>query len=172
MGVCLAGNRVPEKTIPMKKVLIALDYDPTAQQVAEAGYSLVKSLNAEAVLLHVIRDPVFYATPGHSSIMGFDGYEAVSPTVLNSVDGLKDASFQYLDKTRQHLGDETIQTMVEEGDFAETILRTAEETQSDIIVIGSHSQKWLENIVMGSGTEIVMNHSPITLFIVPTRKQN
>ena len=65
--------------------------------------------------------------------MGFDGYEAVSPTVLNSVDGLKDASFQYLDKTRQHLGDETIQTMVVEGDFAETILRTAEETQSVLL---------------------------------------
>ena len=75
-------------------------------------------------------------------------------------------------EVQQHLGDETIQTMVEEGDFAETILRTAEETQSDIIVIGSHSQKWLENIVMGSVTEKVMNHSPIPLFIVPTRKQN
>ena len=39
----------------MKKVLIALDYDPTAQKVAEAGYSLAKSLNAEVILLDLIK---------------------------------------------------------------------------------------------------------------------
>lgn len=160
------------KTNEMKKVLIALDYDPTAQKVAEAGFSLAKSLNAEVFLLHVIRDPTFYSTSEFSPIMGYNGYVDVSPTVLESVDGLKNASLQYLDKTRQHLGDKTIQTLVKEGDYAETILETAKEIASDIIVLGSHSQKWLENIVMGSVTEKVMNHSSIPLFIIPTRKQN
>ena len=156
----------------MKKVLIALDYDPTAQKVAEAGFSLAKSLNAEVILLHVIRDPVFYTTSEFSPIMGYNGYVDVSPTVLDSVDGLKNASLQYLDKTRQHLGDKTIQTLVKEGDFAETILETAKELHTDIIVLGSHSQKWLENIVMGSVTEKVMDYSSTPLFIIPTRKQN
>ena len=160
------------ETNNMKKVLIALDYDPTAQKVAEAGFSLAKSLTAEVILLHVIRDPVFYTTREFSPIMGYNGYVDVSPTVLDSVDGLKNASLQYLDKTRQHLGDKTIQTMVKGGDFAETILETAKEMHSDIIVLGSHSQKWLENIVMGSVTEKVMNHSSIPLYIIPTRKQN
>ena len=160
------------KTDKIKKVLIALDYNPTAQNVAEAGFSLAKSLNAEATLLHVIADPVFYSTPGYSPIMGFNGYVAVSPTVLNSADGLKQASLQYLDKTRQHLGDKTILTLVKEGDFADTILKTAKELHSDIIVLGSHSQKWLENIVMGSVTEKVMDQSSIPLFIIPTGKHN
>ena len=156
----------------MKKVLIALDYDPTAQKVAEAGFSLAKSLNAEVILLHVIRDPIFYSTSEFSPIMGYNGYVDVGPKVIDSIDGLKNASLQYLDKTRQHLGDKTIQTMVKGGDFAETILETAKELHSDIIVLGSHSQKWLENIVMGSVTEKVMNHSSIPLYIIPTRKQN
>ncbi len=154
----------------MKKVLIALDYNPTAQKVAEVGYSLGKSMAAEVVLLHVIADSAYYATPGYSPIMGYTGYVDVSPTVLESVDGLKNASLQYLDKTRQHLGDETIQTLVKEGDLAETILNTAKELQSDIIVIGSHSQKWLENIVMGSVSEKVLQDSSVPLLIVPTRK--
>jgi len=156
----------------MKKVLIALDYDPTAQKVAEAGFSLAKSLNAEVILLHVIRDPIFYTTSEFSPIMGYNGYVDVSPTILDSIDGLKNASFQYLDKTRQHLGDTNIRTLVKEGNFAETILETAKESHSDIIVIGSHSQKWLENIVMGSVTEKVLHHSPIPLFIIPTKKHN
>ena len=62
------------KTIKMKKVLIALDYDPTAQKVAEVGFSMAKSMKAEVILLHVITDPVLYATAGYSPIMGFNGY--------------------------------------------------------------------------------------------------
>jgi nucleotide-binding universal stress UspA family protein len=159
------------KTIKMKKVLIALDYDPTAQKVAEAGFSMAKSMNADITLLHVITDPVFYSTSGYSPIMGFNGFMDMGPLQLDNVDGLKNASLQYLDKSRKHLGDKTIQTIVKEGDFAESILETAKELHADIIVIGSHSRKWLENIVMGSVTEKVLHHTSIPLLIVPTKKQ-
>ena len=160
------------KTDKVNKVLIALDYDPTAQKVAEVGYSVAKSMNAEVILLHVITDPVFYSTAGYSPIMGFNGYMDMGPVQLDSVDGLKNASLQYLDKSREHLGDKSIQTIVKEGDFAEAILETAKEMKADVIVIGSHSRKWLENIVMGSVTEKVLHQTPIPLLIVPTKKCN
>lgn len=156
----------------MKKVLIALDYNPTAQKVAEVGFSMAKSMNAEAILLHVIMDPLFYSTPGYSPIMGFNGYMDMGPVQLESVEGLKNASLQYLDKSREHLGDKSIQTIVKEGDFADAILETAKEFNANIIVIGSHSRKWLENILMGSVTEKVMHHTTIPLLIVPTKKSN
>jgi nucleotide-binding universal stress UspA family protein len=154
----------------MKKVLIALDYDPTAQKVAETGFALAKSLKAEVILLHVIKDPAAYDTPGFSPIMGYTGYVDVSPTVLQSSEGLKNASLEYLETTKQFLGDKTIQTLVKEGDFARTILKSAEELHADIIVLGSHSQKWLENILVGSVTEDVINDSSIPILIVPTKK--
>lgn len=154
----------------MKKVLIALDYDPTAQKVAEMGFSLAKSLNAEVILLHVIKALANYSTPGHFPIMGYTGYIDVSPTVLESAEGLMKVSLEYLDKIKQHLGEKTIQTMVDEGDFAETILRSAERVDAEIIVMGSHSQKWLENILLGSVTEEVLQKSSIPLFIIPTKK--
>jgi nucleotide-binding universal stress UspA family protein len=158
------------KSNKMKKVLIALDYNPTAQKVAEVGFSMAKSMNAEIALLHVITDPVVYSTSGYSPIMGFNGYMDVSPMQLEIVDGLKNASLQYLDKSKQHLGDKSIQTIVKEGDIADSILKTAKELHADIIVVGSHSQKWLENIVMGSVTEKVLHHTSIPLIIVPTKK--
>jgi nucleotide-binding universal stress UspA family protein len=158
------------KTKKISKVLIALDYNPTAQKVAEVGFSMAKSMNAEVVLLHVIIDPVFYASSGYSPIMGFNGYMDMVPMQLDSVDELKNATLHYLDKSKQHLGDKTIQTIVKEGDFADSILETAKELKADIIVIGSHSRKWLENIVMGSVTEKVLHHTSIPLFIVPTKK--
>jgi len=160
------------KTKKVSKVLIALDYNPTAQKVAEAGFSMAKSMNAEVVLLHVITDPVFYSTPGYSPIMGFTGYTYTGEVQTDSVDGLKAATLEYLDKSKQHLGDNTIQTMVKEGDFADSILEAAKEVNADIIVIGSHSRKWLENIVMGSVTEKVLRNTSVPLFIIPTKKQN
>ncbi len=154
----------------ISRVLIALDYNPTAQKVAEAGYSISKSMKSETILLHVITDPVFYSTSGYSPIMGFNGFMDMSPVQLDSVDGLKNASLQYLEKSREHLGDKRIETIVKEGDFADSILETAREMHADLIVIGSHSRKWLENIVMGSVTEKVLHHTTIPLLIVPTKK--
>jgi len=155
----------------MTKVLIALDYDPTAQKVAEAGFSMAKTMNAEVILLHVITDPVYYSSTEYSPIMGFDGFMNTDQFQLDSVDGLKKAASYFLDKTKHHLGDDTILTLVEEGDYAESIVKTAKRMHADIIVIGSHSRKWLENIVMGSVTEKVLHLTSIPLFIVPTKRQ-
>jgi nucleotide-binding universal stress UspA family protein len=160
------------KANKVSKVLIALDYNPTAQKVAEVGFSMAKSMNAEVVLLHVITDPVFYSTEEYSPIMGFTGYAYTGEVQPFNSDGLKTATLEFLDKSKQHLGDNTIKTIVKEGDFADTILETAKEVHADIIVIGSHSRKWLENIVMGSVTEKVLHHTSIPLFIIPTKKQN
>jgi nucleotide-binding universal stress UspA family protein len=89
---------------------------------------------------------------------------------LDSIDGLINASQQYLEKLKTHLGDKKIQILVKEGDFAETILKTAKELHADMIIMGSHSRNWLENIVVGSVTEKVLKHTIIPLFIIPVKK--
>ncbi len=160
------------KTNKVKKVLIALDYNPTAQKVAESGFNLAKNIGAEIILLHVITDPVYYSSPEYSPIMGYTGNLDKDLMQLDSIAALKKASQQFLDKSKHHLGDETIQTLVEEGDYAESILKAAKDLHADIIVMGTHSRKWLENIVMGSVTEKVLNHTSIPLFIIPTKKHN
>jgi nucleotide-binding universal stress UspA family protein len=158
------------KTTKINKVLIALDYNPTAQKVAEVGFAIARAMNAEVILLHVIADPVYYSSTEYSPIMGYTGSMDIAQLQLDSVDGLKSASQHFLDKSKHHLGDDTIQTRVQEGDFAESILKTAKEMHADMIVMGSHSRKWLENIVMGSVTEKVLRHTSIPLFIIPTKQ--
>ena len=128
-------------------------------------------MGAEVILLHVISDPVYYSSPEYSPIMGFTGYMDMGPLKLDSVEGLKKASQNYLKSMSQHLDDESIQVRVKEGDFAETILETATNLHADLIVMGSHGRKWLEKIIMGSVTEKVLSQSSIPLFIIPTKKQ-
>ena len=115
------------KTDKVKKVLIALDYNPTAQKVAEVGYALAKAMNAEIILLHVISDPVYYSSTEYSPIMGFNGFQETGQMQLDSIDGLKQAALHFLDISRHHLCDKSIQTLIKEGDFAEFGLDTVAE---------------------------------------------
>ena len=154
----------------MKKILIALDYDPTAQKVAEAGYALAKAMSAEVMLLHVVADPEYYSLTQYNPIMGFTGYMDIGPLQLDMIAGLKKSSQLFLDKSKQHLGDESIKTLVKEGEFADAIIEAAKEQHANIIVIGSHSKRWLEKILMGSVTEKVLSLSTLPLLIIPTKK--
>ena len=154
----------------MEKVMIALDYNLTAQKVADAGFLLAKSIKAEVILLHVITDPTLYPTTGYFPLAYFDSKKEMDSTDLDNSDGMKKEALKFLNKSRELLGDESLQILVKEGDSAETILETAKELHVDIIVMGSHSSRWLENILIGSLTEKVLRHTSIPLYIIPIRK--
>lgn len=153
----------------MKKVLIALDYNPTAQKIAEEGYALSKSINAQTTLLHIISDAAYYSSDIYSPLMGYDSFTDIKFIETASAEDLRKAALDYLDKTKQHLNDSTIQSVVKEGDFGEQILQTATEINADIIVMGTHSRRGLEKILVGSVAEKVLRHSTIPLFIIPTK---
>jgi nucleotide-binding universal stress UspA family protein len=154
----------------MKKVLIAVDYDPTAQMVAEAGLGIAKAMNAAVVLVHVLSDIQYYSQTAYSPITGFGGYMDMSFPEPAVGEQLLNASLGFLDKMRTHLGDTSIETIVVEGDVANALLEAAAGEEAGMIVIGTHSRKWLEAILVGSVTEKVLRHTTIPLFIVPTKK--
>jgi nucleotide-binding universal stress UspA family protein len=154
----------------MKNILIALDYDPTAQKVAEIGFSLAEHKDAAITLLHVIADPTYYASTMYDPIMGFGGYMDMDLLRPDIMEELKSKSQDFLEKTKQHLKNDTINTMVKEGSIAASILDVAKEINADIIVMGTHSRRWLENIILGSITEYVLHRTTVPLFIIPTKK--
>ena len=151
------------KATKIQKVLIAMDYDETSQKVAEVGFSMAKAMNAETVLLHVISEqPVYYSA-----------YTYMRELRVDIIGDLKKSIQKFLDKSKAYLGDDSIVTILKEGDIAQTILNTAEELNADIIVMGSHSRKWLENIIMGSEAADVLKKTTIPLFMYqPKNKLN
>jgi len=154
------------KTNNVKKVLIALDYNPTAKKVAEEGYAMAKAMEAEVVLLHVVIDLAMYS----SVYPNMGVWQINEADVVDVYENANKSAGLFLDRSKRHLGDTTIQTLLKEGDTAQMILKTAEEVRADCIVMGSHSQKWLENIIMGSVTKEVLRKTTIPLFIIPTKK--
>jgi len=151
----------------MKAVLIALDYDSTSQKVAEGGFAMAKSIGAEVTLLHVLVNPAIYSMANTN--MG--DWQIDSFDIVDTMKIIETGSQNFLDKAKKHLGAKSIKTIQKEGDFAQMILETAKEMKADCIVMGSHSQKWLENIVLGSVTEDVLRKTTIPLYIIPTKKQ-
>ncbi|MEI6348703.1 MAG: universal stress protein [Bacteroidota bacterium] len=160
------------KTTKLKKVLIALDYDPTAKKVAELGFLFAKSMNAKIVLLHIIADSTYYSAIEYTPIVGSLGISETEVSEFTTSGGLKKATKHYLDKMKDLLEDSSIETIVKEGDFADTILAVAKSEHADAIVMGSHSRRWFDEILMGSVTEKVLQGSSIPLFIIPIKKHD
>jgi nucleotide-binding universal stress UspA family protein len=154
----------------MKNILIALDYNPTAKKVAEIGYSLGENTNASITLLHVITDPSYYASSVYDPIMGFGGYTNLNLLEPDILIQLKKSSMEFLEKSKHHLGNASINLLVKEGSVGETILEVANELNADTIAIGSHSKSWLEITLLGSITEYVLHHTTKPLLIIPTKK--
>jgi len=153
----------------MKKILIALDNNVGAQKVAASGYELAQALHAHTILMHVTTDATYYSSRNYSPIMGFDTFSNLDVEQTNAVEKLKITAQNYLDDVKLSLDDETIETVLKEGDYAENILQTAEELKADIIVLGTHSRKGLDKVLLGSVAEKVLRSSTIPLFIIPVK---
>jgi nucleotide-binding universal stress UspA family protein len=154
----------------MKRILIALDYDPTAQKVAETGELLCNLAGDLVTLLHVIDSPSYYISAEYNPIMGFSGYINPELPAVPGFDQIIGGTEKYLQKTRAHLGHPEMKTLVKEGNPGEIILATAGEMKADVIIMGSHSRRSRERIPMGNTATYVSQHTRIPVLIVPTGK--
>lgn len=150
------------KSKKVKKILIALDFHPTSHKVVETGLKMAKALGAKVVLLHVKVQLVNYALT----------YKKLGLLKLENLDEQTLAADNFLNNAKDKLELNQIQTIVKEGDFAVSVLEAAKELAIDIIVMGSHSTRWIEEIVLGRITNKILQKSNISLLIIPTRSQD
>jgi len=55
---------------------------------------------------------------------------------------------------------------------SESILNAAKDLHADLIIMESHSRRWLENIIPRSVTEKVLQYTSVPLLIIRTKKHN
>jgi len=128
--------------------MIALDFHSSSKKVAEVGFALAKSLGAEVVLLHVKVQLVDYSLIYKTKTIG--------SLKLETVEELRLAAENFLKNSKHKLGEHFVKTLVKEGDFAVSILDAAKEMAIDLIVMGSKSTRWLEEIILGRVTNKVL----------------
>lgn len=67
------------------------------------------------------------------------------------------------------IDDVPVTTVVESGDTGDVILRTAEEVEADLIVMGTHGRRGLSRLVMGSVAEFVVRRAPCPVLTIRPR---
>ena len=149
----------------MKKILIAVDFTPAAQKVAETGYAVAKAMQAEVALVHVIADAAWYAAE-YSPIMGYVGGYTAGTVAL--VDDIKKEAENFLTASVKHLDDNNITTAVLEGEIIDALLKYSTDWNADLIVLGSHSHHGLDRIFGTDTAHYILKHSKIPLLTIPT----
>lgn len=153
----------------MTKVLIAIDYNPVSEEVAEKGYALAKRLDAEICLLHILNEVGFYE-PHYPTFLGYEGYTAFVGPDFDLSTEMRNIAEDFLKKAAEHLGDPRVSTHLAEGDTSKTLLSYAEEWEADVIVMGTHSHSTLEKLLLGTVAEKVIEKTQVPVYLVPIKK--
>jgi nucleotide-binding universal stress UspA family protein len=152
----------------MKKIVIAIDYNPCAQKISETGFGFARAMNAEICIVHAIADIAYYSME-YSPVMGFEGF---SPDcAFMSMAEQENEAKRFLEAVVKHLGDNNIKTRVLDGNTSKAILGFAAEYNADLIVMGAHSHNGVGKII-GDVAAKVVKHTEIPVLIIPADKKD
>ena len=131
--------------LPLATILHPTDFSENSEFAFRVASALARDYNARLVLLHVIPPPVVIYAGG-----------PVPAETWPTIDDVKEK----LHAMEGHTYHVRVESQVLEGDPVDMILRAAEETNSDVIVMGTHGRTALARLLLGSVAERVMRKAP------------
>ncbi|MEO1669229.1 MAG: universal stress protein [Cyanobacteria bacterium J06631_2] len=151
-----------------RKILVALDDSRLSRKAFQQSLSIAQAFDAELMLLNVV-SPLEAKYQNTVSLIG-GGYHG------NGTNEVAEAEWQTLVTNRL----EYLQSLVNEaedagittdlaqeiGQPAQQICESAKEWQADLIVIGSHGRKGLNELIVGSVSNYVSHHVPCAVLLV------
>ncbi len=140
-----------------KKILIAVNDDPSSEECAKTGLELAKKLNAEIAMIYVNEIAVYMTAPDGVGIPPLEMVADINKSALQTMKRLSN--------------NEQVSYFHPEGDPKEEILTKADSWGADIIVMGTHGRKGFSHLIIGSVAERVIRFSHIPVLVVPMEKQ-
>jgi nucleotide-binding universal stress UspA family protein len=166
--------------VDVKKILYATDLSENARYAFAYAVSLADLYNAGITMIHVLPEvPALL----DQSVIGYISEERWQDIKSQQMDEAKEA---LIGKKRDHLaikealhqfsedvnqeqegdGFTTYDIVVQRGNPVEEIIRNAEEQNCDLIVMGTHGQGTLENVMLGSTARRVIRRSKVPVLVV------
>jgi nucleotide-binding universal stress UspA family protein len=159
----------------MQRILVALDGSDHANKALELASDLASKYGAELVLLHVLSDKRLSEAERHMAEIEYLDEVTRAPELSSVLQSPADArslgqwllhgssivTHRFREALGKHLmetaaskasqrGVGAIQTMLKDGDPAETIIGVARERDADMIVMGSRGLGGAQGLLMGS----------------------
>jgi universal stress protein A len=143
-----------------RHILFATDLGPECQLVGRRALSLARRYEAELTLIHVVEYMV--AEPS---------YDLMVPSPTEVENNLVDSARGQIRAVARDLGIPGANCRVEMGTTKGEIVRVAEETGVDLIVVGSHGRHGI-GLLLGSTANAVLHGAPCdTLAVrIPTEQ--
>ena len=151
----------------MKKILIALDYNPASEKIALEGLKLARQFQSELKLLHVLSDFGYYEL-NYPTFLGYEGYSHLDLDPRIDEELFKVAE-DYLQTVKSHLDHQNVSAIVERGPVPDVVLQQAGDWGADMIIMGTHSHSVLEKILMGTTASKVLERTSIPVLMVPIK---
>ncbi len=139
----------------MKKILIPIDGSENSRLALLEGKKLGEVFKSEVLILYVERIDQFrgpYADV-YVPIPNEEVEEAGKKVIVDGLEVFKD--YQGV-----------VETMIEFGDPAETIIEVADKKNMDLVVMGSRGLSGIQRFLLGSVSNKVLNHSHTSVLII------
>ena len=155
-----------------KKIIVALDMSPMAENVFEKALSIAKNNQGELLLLHVIsseEDNSPLAIPPNM----FDLYPVAGNDL--TIESWQEEWENYLHEGKKLLERHSKIAIAEnvkvegeqlQGSASRTICQFAKEKKADLIVMGRRGRSGLSEILLGSVSNYVLHNAPCSVLIV------
>jgi len=146
--------------LPVATILHPTDFSEHSESAFRLACALAWDYKARLVLVHVLPSPmVIYA-----------GGLAAPADMWRDTEEAK-GRLKRMEAEAHYV---RVESLVMEGDPVDMILRAAEETNSDAIVMGTHGRTALSRLLLGSVAELVIRKAPcpvLTAKPTPVRKK-
>jgi len=131
--------------LPLATILHPTDFSEHSEFAFRLASALARDYHARLILLHVIPPSMVIYAGGPVLAEAWPSVEEV------------EAKLGQLKGQAHHV---RVESTVMEGDPVDMILRAAEETHSDVIVMGTHGRTALTRLLLGSVAELVLRKAP------------
>ncbi len=141
----------------LEKILVAIDFSDSSDKAFNTALFMAKKFSARLVLVHVINEPIdlrgFYVP--HIS---FDKLE----------EEIRAGAEKMMERfCRNHFEDfDNYETCIVPGIPYQEILTIAQDTQADMIVLGTHGRAGLDHVLFGSTAEKIVRKASLPVLTV------
>lgn len=138
--------------LPIRMILHPTDFSQHSQNAFRLACALARDYGAELCLVYVLPPPIVVYGNG------------IVPPLPDD----RDQQEERLRELRQQAAELHVHITMAEGDPVTEILRVARETQSNLVVMGTHGWTGLSRLLMGSVAEGVVRKAPCPVLTVKT----
>ncbi len=135
------------------RILVAVDGSESAKKAFEKSIYLAQKCNSKLDVIHVVLDST---------------YGGDSATTFELIEELKERGMKLLEQCKSQAikNSVLVETLLELGDHAQTIIDIANKNNYDLIIMGSRGMSAFKELLLGSVSFKVMHHARCPVMVV------